>query len=328
MSRRLFARQGWTSLLFASLLLVGWACSGGDGKSLPDLTEDQTAADAADQTSPDLLQDQLPSDLAADLRQDLASDSVQPQDLVDSLDQQADDLADISDVPDVLPPDTLPELSELSDQDAPDVAIVPLEGFGTITGECGVLDPEELESASPYLFVNHLDFDDTPYTGDLSVLSIGAQEVYTDGNAGGSSSYSETFSFDVLYRCELAQLLKTETEIVYDDAGTMTDFLVEVDGHKIGVSVVRAQSFPLTADYTLETADKTLRKKLTGILASSSLVSDEDAWVKQILHVIAYNQQHADMVLTAWNAIEAEVKADTIVVITVTDGADEWIYNE
>ncbi len=59
----------------------------------------------------------------------------------------------------------------------------------------------------------------------------------------------------MLYRCELAVLLKTEAEIVYrDDGGKKTDLLVEMDAAKIGVSVTRAYGWPPEDPYTVEDA--------------------------------------------------------------------------
>jgi hypothetical protein len=70
-------------------------------------------------------------------------------------------------------------------------------------------------------------------------VSAGAQEILAEGTAGGSSGYSEAFAFEVLHRCEGAELIKSETEIVYDTPGALTDILVRIDGMPVGVSVTR-----------------------------------------------------------------------------------------
>ncbi|MCB1021844.1 MAG: hypothetical protein KDC27_18065, partial [Acidobacteria bacterium] len=155
----------------------------------------------------------------------------------------------------------------------------------------------------------------------------GAQEIYEEGTLGGSSGESEALAFDVLYRCELAALIKSETEITYDDdGGKKTDILVEVDATRIGVSVTRAYGYPPDDPYTVEDATTLLDKKLGDILLSSENVSAEDAWQKQILSIIAYEPEHADSVEAAWAAMDDETRADTIVYITVTDGEDEFLY--
>ncbi|MEZ4462188.1 MAG: hypothetical protein R3E66_21195 [bacterium] len=123
-------------------------------------------------------------------------------------------------------------------------------GFGVITGQCGEIDMTELLSSQPFLFVNTIDFQMDPYDdADLPRLTPGGQEIIADGNAGGSSIMSEVFAYEVLERCDMAALLKTETEIVYQTQGKITDLLVQLDGLKVGVSVTRAVSFPRDFPY-------------------------------------------------------------------------------
>jgi hypothetical protein len=184
----------------------------------------------------------------------------------------------------------------------------------------------DLTGEMPGFVVNTLDFADIGFDYDL--LTPGGQEVFDDGNLGGSSLYSEVIAFDVLARCEGASLLKTEAEIVYDAPGPRTDLLVDMDGTKIGVSVTRAQGFPLDDPYTVEQAQAILEDKLGDIPGSSAAVADEDAWQKQILHVIAYGPMHAQSLQTAYDALGPELTLDTLVVVTVTEGDDLFIYTE
>lgn len=204
--------------------------------------------------------------------------------------------------------------------------VVPAAGFGAISGECGVLDTE-LTSPDPFYFLNHIDFGTDPYDdADLSKLTLGGQEIIADGNAGGSSILSEVFSYELLERCEGARLLKTETEVLYSTAGAITDLLVEIDGLKVGVSVTRAVAFPFEDPYTVAQAKTLLEKKLQGILQSSANVAPEDKWVKQILYVIAYADGHAASLQAALEQIDPAIKADTIVMVSVSDGDDAFIY--
>ena len=123
---------------------------------------------------------------------------------------------------------------------------------------------------------------------DLSApfLSAGGQEIFDDGNAGGSSIYSEMFAFEMLFQCESAQLLKTETEILYDTSGPLTDMLVSFGGTKIGVSVTRAIKFPFDQPLSVAEATTRLEDKLADINTSSMNVNAADAWEKQILYVV------------------------------------------
>jgi hypothetical protein len=200
-------------------------------------------------------------------------------------------------------------------------------GFGSIMGACGVLD-DALTSTSPSAFSNSIDFGDDPYdSADESRLTEGGREILSDGNAGGSSLFSELFAFEVLQRCEGAVLLKTETEVEYvDSMGKLTDLLVSIDGLKIGVSVTRAVTFPRDAPYSEADARVLLERKLEDILASSANVAAEDRWVKQILHVIAYGPIHAEAMLGAFPLIDASIRSDTILVVTRSDGEDEFLY--
>ncbi|MCX4247580.1 hypothetical protein [Paraliomyxa miuraensis] len=197
--------------------------------------------------------------------------------------------------------------------------------LGTISGECGLIDALELDSPSAFTFENAIDFRDLGFDYDL--LTPEGQAVYDAGNLGGSSLHSEVISFEVLARCEGAQLLATEGEIVYTDPmGTKTDVLVEIDGRVVGVSVTRAVGFPPDDPYTEMQAANLLTDKLEDILASTANVAPRDAWVKQILHVIAYADMHAQSLLAAYATLPPEVTADTILLVTVTHGNDAFVY--
>lgn len=231
---------------------------------------------------------------------------------------------DATAVADAAPPDSA------VDPDGPP-SVVPLDGFGDISGMCGVLGDAEVTGATPAIFRDAIDFGTDRYDdpADRDQLTAGGVEMILDGNAGGSSVYSEVFAYELLARCELATLLKTETEIVYDVVDTKkTDLLIELLGHKIGVSVTRAVTFPFGDPYTMDAATTLLDRKLDDIQIATSNVSAADAWGKQFLAVLAYDDQHADVAAAAWAALDAETKADTIVLITVTGGDDLFIYTD
>ena len=225
-----------------------------------------------------------------------------------------------------------PDASE-AQPDAPMQAIdaqtagVPLPGFGDLSGMCGVLAIADLTGPSPELFRDTLTFQrryNDP--ADRPLLTPGGQVLAATPNAGGSSGLSEIFAYEQLARCELADLLHTETQIVYDTTGKITDMEVSIQGHKIGVSVTRAQTYPLGQPYPLDTATTLITRKLTDIQTSSADVSAQDKWDKQILAVLAWDSQAADVVEQAWTSLDASVKANTIVVVTSTDGDDTFIY--
>ena len=198
--------------------------------------------------------------------------------------------------------------------------------LGVLSGDCGLIDLMELESPEPFVFTGAIDFGVVGY--DYELLTAGGQQIYDEGNLNPGSLYSEIVAYEVLARCETAALLKTEATIVYTNPmGKKTDFLAEIDGLKVGVSVVRAVGFPKDAPWTVAQADTILKGKLGDIQLSSANVAPEDKWVKQILSVVAYGPMHKESLLTAYAALDPALKADTLLVITVTDGEDAFIYN-
>ena len=205
---------------------------------------------------------------------------------------------------------------------------VPLEGFGSLSGMCGVLEAMDLTSTTPELIRGTFTFE-RRYVDptDRPLLTEGGRRLAEVPNAGGSSQLSEVFAFEQLARCELAALLKTETEIVYDQTGKITDLEVQLDGHKVGVSVTRAMTYPYGSTYTLEMASTLIERKLSDILLSTANVSAQDRWDKQILAILAWDDQAADTMAQAWTAQPASVKADTIVIISSTAGEDIFIYS-
>ncbi len=202
---------------------------------------------------------------------------------------------------------------------------VPLDGFGTIMGACGVLDDAELTGQMPLHSESSLDVAAMMF--DYGERSIGGKKVHDDDNLGGSSLYSEVLAYEMPYRCELADLLKTEAEIAYTDAqGKKTDLIVSIDGHRIGVSVTRAVSYPPEQPFPASKAKELLDKKLAGVLASSANVAASDAWQKQVLLILAYGDEHGDALEQAWAQVDAATKADTLLLVTVTHGDDDFIY--
>ena len=243
-------------------------------------------------------------------------------DTQDSTDSGGDDTNEDSD-----PDDTgdTQDTDDTSDTDTGEPSFEPLDGFGALSGDCGVLTEALLSDAAPGLYVNTLDFG--AETFDASLLSEGGQIIYEAGNLGGSSLLSEVFAYEVLYRCELATLLKTEAEIVYTDTGgKKTDLLVEIDGLKLGVSVTRAYHYPPDDPYTLALATELLTKKLGDLPLSTANVAPEDAWVKQLLSILAYTPEHAALIEESWLTLDAELRGDAILIVTATEGADEELY--
>jgi hypothetical protein len=114
---------------------------------------------------------------------------------------------------------------------------------------------------------------------------------------------------------------------MYDTpGGKKTDLLVTMYDQPIGVSVTRAFAWPGDIPYLEADALEDVRDKLTDVLLSSDNVSDEDAWNRQILYILAWNAQHADAVVAAYDQISPDTKSSTLVWVTVTSGTDGFVY--
>jgi hypothetical protein len=203
-----------------------------------------------------------------------------------------------------------------------DANVTPADVLGTITGSCGHVKLY-LTTTSHSLIQNGITFV-AGETYDKASLSDDGDRLFDTPNAGGSSTESETMSFEILRACEGAKLLKTETEITYsppDGSGpnSISDMIVDIGGKKIGVQVTRVYR-PPNITLTDEDAKTTLVKKFEGINRSTVRVLPADKWVKQILHVFTANKAGTDAVLRVLPTIDPAMKADTIVVLTESKG--------
>jgi len=176
-----------------------------------------------------------------------------------------------------------------------------------------------LSELSPKVPSATFSFDMEPF------LSESASRVLVEDNAGGSSSISEALSMELLNRTFGAQVLKTEKELVYwPSNGAITDFSVSLDGVRLGVSVSRAMPAP-DATFTQDDADLLLRKKLRGVIISTETCVNE-SWQKQILHIWAKSRRTLQLLEQAYQKLEPELVADTVVLITRCSLAE--VYNE
>lgn len=193
--------------------------------------------------------------------------------------------------------------------------------LGTLTGSCGIVRSQLLQP-TPSFELQHLTFV-AGQTFDAASLSSEGQRILTTPNAGGSSIESEVMSFEILRYCEGAKLLKTETEIQYTPGGSggsnITDNLLEIDGKKVGVNPIRIYR-PSNIPLTDAAVKQDLSDKLTSIKRSSERVVPADKWVKQIMHVWTANAAATDAVKRMYPTIDADTKADTIVLVTETTG--------
>ncbi len=200
----------------------------------------------------------------------------------------------------------------------------PLDGHGTLSGDCNALDDGEWDSDSPFSFRNTLDLLEGFEDEELLEQS---QIILSEGNLNSGSLYSEIFAFEAMARCEAASLLKTEGKVDYSDPnGKKTDMLLLVDGRQVGLSVARGFTYPMGTEMTAEKADELLEKKLGDLPLSQANGAGGDIWERSILHIIAVDSQHGDEIEAAWERMDSSIKMDFGLMITVTDGADDALY--
>lgn len=154
-----------------------------------------------------------------------------------------------------------------------------------------------------------------------------ARRVLTEDNAGGTSSISEAMSMELLQRAFGASLHKTEMELVYFPSDSaITDFSISLPGGiEAGVSVTRALQPPNAPRFSVGHAQGLLRKKLKGVLRSTEAVVNAD-FSKQILHIWAQSARIAQAVAEAYETLEPELTADTVVLVTLCRGLPELFH--
>jgi len=175
----------------------------------------------------------------------------------------------------------------------------------------------------------HLDYRQNK-TLDQMHLSVGSVRLRESPNAGGTSEVSEMLSYEVITRLfGDAELLKTETEVVYfPSGGAMTDYVCKACDKTIGVSVTRAMAYGNTI-FTADDATNLLIKKLKGVNQSSR--NSLENWYKQILFVWSESKDITNTLVKAYNSrdLPDEIKSNTVTLFCTThSGEAGCIYTE
>lgn len=203
-----------------------------------------------------------------------------------------------------------------------DTAVARFDIIGTASGECGAITGAVGATGSVVVEIP-LSFDSSD-RWERARLSTGGKRIFDAPNAGGSSKESEVMTYELLYHCDFAELLNTETEIKYlppPDGGkaTITDMRVKIAGVNIGVNPKRVfKPEPLSMTDT-QVRDQ-LIEDFQSINASSARVDPDYKWSKQILHVWVPSAKYHDAVKRVLPTIDEATKSNTIVLITRTTG--------
>ena len=216
--------------------------------------------------------------------------------------------------------DTSTPQGDATEPDTTTTASETATAWGVISGACGET-AAALQSSGPDFLSSTYTFEDV---ARFEPGSLGAKPLtrYEDENAGGSSRCTEVMSMQFLIDCEGAEVLKTETEMVYDLEGKLADYLVDLGGVRVGVSVTRAYKGPVVDVYTLDDATELLEKKLSGIVEAQENVSEADSWERSMVHVWTLHPEWALIVEETWEALDSALKADHVVLVTVEQGSD------
>jgi hypothetical protein len=160
-----------------------------------------------------------------------------------------------------------------------------------------------------------------------ATLGEGATKILNTPNAGGNSIWSEVFSLEVLEDVFGVKLLKTEMEIEYKTTSKITDYLADIDGEAVGVSVSRIINFrdlkkKYKGIFTIEELRGLLYKKLYGVIASTAAASKTNKWTKQILHIWTTSAFVTEKVVEEYYKIDPCYRSNTCVVVTTAENGD------
>ena len=147
-------------------------------------------------------------------------------------------------------------------------------------------------------------------------------------NAGGNSKYSEALSIQYFRERFRARNFILEMEIKYWIDYKMCDFICEIKGNRVGVSVSRAMGFPKSSDFTHEIAYNLLCKKLHGLVIASRGICEKQEFFVSVLHIFCQDQRVADIVRDIYPTILSEDDSNTIkdVIMILTVCERGYIY--
>lgn len=134
-------------------------------------------------------------------------------------------------------------------------------------------------------------------------------------NAGGSSNISEALSMQYMYHTYGAVDFIPEMEAIYWVEYKMVDYIMTFpDGEKAGVSVTRAVSYPFDEEFNLDKARALMERKLYGLIVARECISEEQSFLKSIIHVWCMNEQTAQNIEKAFvDIVEADrVKTESM----------------
>ena len=133
-----------------------------------------------------------------------------------------------------------------------------------------------------------------------------AKRCLTGKNAGGKSEYSESLSIQYFFERFSARKFILEMDVEYDYFNCkICDFVCDVYGHRVGVSVTRAMKCGPN-EFTEESAYVLLKKKMHGLLMARSNVGDRHSFIISFLHIWCQNVAIAQYIDKVYPRVVAE----------------------
>jgi len=94
-----------------------------------------------------------------------------------------------------------------------------------------------------------------------------------------------------------------EMEAVYWIEYKLADYIMDLNGENVGVSVTRAVTYPFDVEFSLERARVLVERKLYGLIVARECISEEQSFQKSILHVWCLTLDGARNVQIAFNEL-------------------------
>lgn len=138
---------------------------------------------------------------------------------------------------------------------------------------------------------------------NLLHLSDEIRRALTISNAGGSSEISESLSMYYMLLKFGARHFIPEMEVNYRFQSNICDYLMEINGQRVGVSVTRAINYPFDKAISKETANTLLYKKLTGIVIAKRAVTSRHNFDISVIHIWCRTLTDAQTLRDAYKVI-------------------------
>lgn len=165
----------------------------------------------------------------------------------------------------------------------------------------------------------------TPY--EKFTLGKCALRVLGNINAGGNSIVSEALSAELFTRVFNANNIRTEMEVEYIFYNwKIADYTIRMYDKNVGVSVTRAFTYPNDDLFSIEFADKLLRKKITGLILARGNTDERDGYLTSILHIYCRSERVKNILKRAYNNLPENIKDNIIILCTITEGECDFIY--